>query len=77
MGAGSPGCYNECMPKEDTTKKKAGSGKSKDHTSKASTDEDEDSGSEPVELEAVKEKKGEPDDNLRRRAEWFQKRTGG
>ena len=26
------------------------------------------------ELEAVKTKKGEPDDNLGRRAEWFQKR---
>ena len=70
------------MPKEDAPKKKAGSGKSKDTASKASTkdddeDEDEDAGSEPVELEAVKSKKGEPDDNLKRRAEWFQKRTGG
>jgi hypothetical protein len=65
------------MPKDDTTKKKAGSGKSKDDTSKAGNDEDDDAGSEPIELEAVKSKKGEPDDNLRRRAEWFQKRTGG
>jgi len=65
------------MPKEDAPKKKAGSGKSKDDTSKASKDEDDDAGSEPVELEAVKDKKGEPDDNLKRRAEWFQKRTGG
>ena len=66
------------MPKEDAPKKKAGSSKSKDAASKASTkDEDEDAGSEPIELEAVKSKKGEPDDNLRRRAEWFQKRTGG
>jgi hypothetical protein len=66
------------MPKEDAPKKKAGSGKSKDTGSKASTkDEDEDAGSEPIELEAVKSKKGEPDDNLKRRAEWFQKRTGG
>ena len=68
------------MPKEDAPKKKAGSSKSKDAASKASTkdeDEDDDAGSEPVELEAVKSKKGEPDDNLRRRAEWFQKRTGG
>ena len=68
------------MPKEDAPKKKAGSSKSKDAASKASAkdeEEDDDAGSEPVELEAVKDKKGEPDDNLRRRAEWFQKRTGG
>jgi len=68
------------MPKEDAPKKKAGSSKSNDAASKASTrdeEEDDDAGSEPVELEAVKSKKGEPDDNLRRRAEWFQKRTGG
>jgi hypothetical protein len=67
------------MPKDNTTKKKAVS-KSKDPASKASTkdeDEDDDAGSEPIELEEVKSKKGEPDDNLRRRAEWFQKRTGG
>ena len=67
------------MPKEDAPKKKAGSSKSKDAASKATKDEeeDDDAGSEPVELEAVKDKKGEPDDNLKRRAEWFQKRTGG
>jgi len=68
------------MPKEDAPNKKAVSTKSKDATSKASTkdeEEDDDAGSEPVELEAVKDKKGEPDDNLKRRAEWFQKRTGG
>ena len=68
------------MPKENAPKKKAGSSKSKDAASKASAkdeEEDDDAGSEPVELEAVKDKKGEPDDNLKRRAEWFQKRTGG
>jgi hypothetical protein len=66
------------MPKEDAPKKKTSS-KSKDAASKASTkdEEDDDAGSEPIELEAVKSKKGEPDDNLKRRAEWFQKRTGG
>ena len=55
------------MAKEDAPKKKAGSSKSKDTASKASTrddDEDDEGGSEPVELEAVKSKKGEPDDNL-------------
>lgn len=62
------------MPKEDKTKKKADSAKEKTASAK---DEDEDAGSEPIELEAVKDKKGEPDDNLKRRAEWFQKRTGG
>ena len=37
------------------------------------------SGSESpvVELEPMKTKKGEPSDNLRRRAEWFQKRRSG
>ena len=57
------------MAKEDTTKKEA--------DKKAGADKDEASGSDKVELEATKTKKGEPDDNLKRRAEWFQKRTGG
>jgi hypothetical protein len=44
---------------------------------KSLTGEDEVSTSDSSsELEAVQTKKGEPDDNLRRRAEWFQKRTG-
>jgi hypothetical protein len=63
------------MAKEDKTKKKA---ESKEKTTSAKDDdEDGDAAPEPVELEAVKDKKGEPDDNLKRRAEWFQKRTGG
>jgi hypothetical protein len=65
------------MPKENAPKKKAESSKSKDVASKANDEEDDDAAPEPVELEAVKSKKGEPDDNLKRRAEWFQKRTGG
>ncbi len=65
------------MPKEDAPKKKAKSRKSKDAASKASKGKNEDAAPEPIELEAVKSKKGEPDDNLKRRAEWFQKRTGG
>jgi hypothetical protein len=77
LGAGSPGCYNVCMPKEDAPKKKVRGSKSKNAASKASKDEDDDAAPEPIELEAVKSKKGEPDDNLKRRAEWFQKRTGG
>ncbi|HKB68406.1 MAG TPA: hypothetical protein VKC61_21275 [Pyrinomonadaceae bacterium] len=63
------------MAKEDKTKKKA---ESKEKTTSAKhDDEDGDAAPEPIELEAVKSKKGEPDDNLKRRAEWFQKRTGG
>jgi hypothetical protein len=62
------------MPKEDKTKKKAGKEKT---SSTKDKEEDDDAAPEPIELEAVKDKKGEPDDNLKRRAEWFQKRTGG
>ena len=60
------------MPNEDTNKEDA-----------AETDKDEGKGegdssdSAAIELEPVKSKKGEPEDNLKRRAEWFQKRTGG
>jgi len=40
--------------------------------------EDDDAEREPVDLQPVKtKKKGEPSDNLRRRSEWFQKRTRG
>ena len=69
LGVTNSSCYNSHMAKEDTTKK--------DADKKAGDDKDEASGSDPIELEPVKSKKGEPDDNLRRRAEWFQKRTGG
>jgi len=62
------------MAKEDKTKKKAGKEKT---SSTKDEEEDDDADPEPIELEAVKDKKGEPDDNLKRRAEWFQKRTGG
>jgi len=60
--------------KEDPVKKSKTKG---DTTAKAGKDKDEDCASEEVELEPVKSKKGEPDDNLQRRAEWFQKRTSG
>ena len=40
--------------------------------------EEDDSEREPVDLQPIKgKKKGEPSDNLRRRSEWFQKRTRG
>jgi hypothetical protein len=38
---------------------------------------DKDSGKDEGELTPVKPKVGEPAGNLRRRAEWFQKRHGG
>ena len=60
------------MPKDDTTKKDLA-----ETEKEASDDKDEASDSDAIELEAAKSKKGEPADNLRRRAEWFQKRTGG
>ena len=56
------------MPKDDTNKK--------DADKKAGDDKDA-SDSVAIELEPVKSKKGEPADNLKRRAAWFQKRTGG
>lgn len=69
-------CYNPCMAKKEKTVKDK-IARDKD------TKPDEESQIEPAvsdsssELEPVKSKKGEPADHLRRRAEWFQKRTGG
>jgi hypothetical protein len=34
-------------------------------------------GRSPASIKPVKKKIGEPRDNLRRRAEWYQRRTGG
>ena len=70
------------MPKSDTTETdETGGGKDRnaaDKNEKQPSDEGKDAGSDSSsELEAVRSKKGEPPDNLRRRAEWFQKRTGG
>jgi hypothetical protein len=63
------------MAKEDTRKK--AKTKPKATASKAGKDKNEYAATAEIELEPVKSKKGEPDDNLRRRAEWFQKRSGG
>ena len=54
-------------------------GESGAETNKGSrSDKDESSNSDSSsELEPVRTKKGEPPDNLRRRAEWFQKRSSG
>lgn len=59
------------MTKKDITKKDAA------ETDKQAGDKNEASGSDKIELEETKSRKGEPDDNLGRRAEWFQKRHGG
>ncbi|MEP6569719.1 MAG: hypothetical protein ABJC10_08100 [Acidobacteriota bacterium] len=72
IGVDQLGCYNAGMTKEDSTKKDAA-----DKDKKTDDDKDAASGSKTVDLEATKTKKGEPDDNLGRRAEWFQKRHGG
>jgi hypothetical protein len=58
------------MGKDDTPKKDATK-----PDKKSGDDETEGSGSDSSsELEPTHSKKGEPDDNLRRRSEWFQKR---
>ncbi len=68
------------MPKSDTTETDETGGKNRNAAdgNEERSDEDKDAGADSSsELEGVKTKKGEPADNLRRRAEWFQKRTGG
>ena len=71
------------MPK-DKKSAKGGTGVSKKSNAtpkrarKSRGEKREASGSDSSnELEAVRTKKGEPADNLRQRAEWFQKRHGG
>ncbi len=56
--------------------------KAKDDDSSENEEDDstaeDDSERESVDLQPIKgKKKGEPSDNLRRRSEWFQKRTRG
>jgi hypothetical protein len=69
------------MPKNEATEKESGNENSDAATKadkKSRSDEEEAAGSDLAsELEPVRTRKGEPADNLRRRAEWFQKRTGG
>jgi hypothetical protein len=58
------------MGKDDTTDKAAG-----EKDKKSGSDKDEGKASDSSsELEPTHSKKGEPDDNLHRRSEWFQKR---
>jgi hypothetical protein len=70
------------MPKESKSAK-GGTGVSKktktaSKTAKKSRGAKKKVGSDSSnELEAVATKKGEPADNLRQRAQWFQKRHGG
>ena len=72
------------MPKDDTTKKDDATGRGKNSNAASKTDkksrgdEDEESGSDSAnELEPVRPKIGESKDTLRKRSEWFQKRSGG
>jgi hypothetical protein len=56
--------------------------KEKDEQDSSDSETDKESRSEKDEdgegqISAIKKKSGEPDDNLRRRAEWFQKRHRG
>jgi hypothetical protein len=58
------------MVKDDTTKKDA-----TEKDKKSGDDKEEGKASDSSsELEPTHSKKGEPDDNLHRRSEWFQKR---
>ena len=88
IGSGALGCYNSLMPKGDKTKKESvakrvdaiGGGKGSKAAAKAdkkSRDDENDSSDSEVELEPVRPKIGESGDTLRKRAAWFQKRTGG
>jgi len=70
------------MPKDNRSKKGASSRSKKNAGSKIAkksrSDEKEAAASDSSnELEAVRTKKGEPANNLRQRAEWFQKRHSG
>jgi Skp family chaperone for outer membrane proteins len=72
-GAAIAGWYNDSMPKEKKKRARKNDKASAEEKAKKS-----EADSSAVELEEVKTtKKGEPDDNLRRRAEWFQKRRSG
>lgn len=73
--------YNPAMAKEKDDDKPSRA-KDDDKPPRAKDDDeataDDEAERESVDLEPVKtKKKGEPSDNLRRRAEWFQKRTRG
>jgi hypothetical protein len=61
------------MTTKDKDEKDGGS----EETDKESSRDKDDSDGDEGELTAVKSKSGEPADNLRRRADWFQKRHGG
>jgi hypothetical protein len=68
-------CYNHRMAKAKQAKNKPKATKKK--RSVDSSAKKSESASQVVELEPMKTKKGEPSDNLHRRAEWFQKRRSG
>jgi hypothetical protein len=60
------------MPSKDKDEKD-GADKKTNEASGSGKDASDDEG----EIGAVKPEHGEPDDNLKRRADWFQKRHGG
>jgi hypothetical protein len=62
--------------KEKDEQDRSSENSSASETDKESRPKDEGDGDEG-QLSAIKKKTGEPDDNLRRRAEWFQKRHRG
>jgi hypothetical protein len=72
-------CYNQDMRKEAATEKDRGrkGSKAAAKTDKKSRDDENESSDPEVELEPVRPKIGESGDTLRKRAAWFQKRTGG
>ncbi len=79
MGLTIRRCYNQDMRKEGSTEKDRVSKGSKAaaKAKKKSRDDENDSLDSEVELEPVRPKIGESGDTLRKRAAWFQKRTGG
>jgi hypothetical protein len=70
------------MPKNDTTEKDDATGGGKESKAASGTDkksggDENESSDSDVELEPVRPKIGESKDTLRKRSEWFQKRSGG
>jgi hypothetical protein len=69
------GAYNKHMTKDrDDDTNSAADDRSDDETSRRKNDEDK---SNTDDKDADETKRFERSDNLRRRSEWFQKRTGG
>jgi len=63
--------------KEKDEQDRSSENSSASETDKESRSDKDDADGDEGQLSAIKKKTGEPDDNLRRRAEWFQKRHRG